>query len=167
MSRQSRMDSPFLIKRSAMPPSPRAALKQLQPRAEQTQNELVRNLRTLARALENEAMEIEKGAMRPSHNMIAPYAAALDRMRAEANLLREWTQTLRGEIVGPITPYMGNAVIPSVPVSVEPLAPPRPPAVPTPAPTDTRAAHEVEAEAGGTGPSIAELMEQVAAGHQG
>jgi hypothetical protein len=145
MARTAGMDSPFLIKRSTMPPSPRAALKQLQPRAEETRIELVRSLRLLAKELEHEADEVENGAIRPSHNMIAPYAAVLDRMRAEANLLYEWTRTLRGEIVGPVTPYMGNAVIPSTRA-------------------DVAAPGTADDEAGRTGPSIAQLMEQVAAG---
>jgi hypothetical protein len=51
--------------------------------------------------------------MRPTHQLIGPYAALLDKMRAEANLLREWTQVLSSEIVGPVTPYMGSPVIPS------------------------------------------------------
>ena len=161
-----RTASPFLIKRGVLPASPRAALRELQPRIEQSRADLVRTLRAVARELEHEADQVAAGAMRPTHHLIGPYAAMLDKMRAEANLLREWTQVLSAEIVGPITPYRGNLVIP-LPV-VLPLATTR---APVPTETPVPEVPSVPADAGAsesanaTRGSIASLMDELASNH--
>jgi hypothetical protein len=141
------MESAFLISRQTMPASPRAALKQLQPRVEQKRVQLAQTLRSLARELEHEANEVMRGEIRPAHQMVGPYASMLDKLRAEANLLREWTQQLRDEIGGPVTPYLGTPVIPP---------PAREPA-PAPAPLPARPEQSS---------SIAALMDEVASASQ-
>ncbi len=156
-----RSASPFLLKRGVLPASPRAALRELRPRIEQSRADLVRTLRAVARELEHEADQVAAGAMRPTHHLIGPYAALLDKMRAEANLLREWTQVLSSEIVGPITPYLGNLVIPSPTAVVATPAVPATPAVVPAVPELARS--EVQVATRG---SILALMDELASSYQ-